>query len=135
MFRSIKAFGIAIVSASVLAVAVPGTAMASGTGCGTDPDRIAECTQVIGSGLHVTSIAGQVKNFTSGVILVEINIVGPHGHITNTAPFDVNPGGVTAWKTWHNPNPNANMTPGNYCTQAKSPQGIIYSEDCIEVHT
>jgi hypothetical protein len=135
MSRSIKAFGVAVASASVLLVALPGVAMASGTGCGDDPFNIAECTQVIGTGLKVTSIAGQVKNFTNSTILVEVNISGPNGHITNTAFFDVNSGGVTPWKTWHNPNPNANMTPGDYCTQAISPNGTVYSQDCIEVHT
>jgi hypothetical protein len=135
MFRSIKALSVAIAAASALMVAIPGTALADGTGCGGDTVGVAECTQVIGMGLHVTSIAGQVKNFNSGAISVEIYFLGPNGHITNTTFFTVNPGGVTAWMTWHNPNPNANMTPGDYCTQAISPQGKIYSQDCIQVHT
>ena len=108
--------------------------MASATACGSAPYGITECTQVIGQGLQITSIGGQVKNATSTVIKVEVYFSGPNGHITNTGFFNVNPGGVTAWQTWHNPNPTAQMKAGNYCTEAISPQGLIYSEYCVAVH-
>ena len=136
MFRSIKAMSIAVASAAVLVVTFPGAAMASGTGCGGDEYNVAECTQVIGTGLQITSIAGQVKNFNSVAVGVEILFWGPNNEgITSTGWFLVNPGGVTAWMTWHNPNPTANMTPGQYCTAAIGSNGINYSQDCIDVHS
>lgn len=145
MFSSLKALGAVVATAAALAIFTPVAAMASpaptnvipatGTACGGTGEGVQECTMVTGIGLQVTSIGGQVKNHNASAVTVEVNITGPNGHITNTAFFAVNGGGVTPFKTWHNPNPNANVTPGNYCTQALDQSGHVLSQACVSVHS
>jgi hypothetical protein len=58
---------------------------------------------------------------------------GPNGHITNTALLpSVPPGHQAGPFVWHNPNPNANMTPGDYCTEWV---GDFSQADCVNVHS
>lgn len=94
-----------------------------------------ECTEVIGSGLHITSISGTFKNRSSTTYSnVRIRFYGPNGTITYTGYYPGYAGKTLGPFVWHNPNPNANMTPGNYCTQAVGDVGVIQS-DCIGVHS
>jgi hypothetical protein len=150
MIRSVKAITAAIAAASALTIAMPVAAMASiakpatvlrpqtGEGCysgaigyGVDGQ---ECTEVVGTGLKVTSIAG---NFTAGSSseTIYIEYYGPNGYITKTGNFALSEGETTGWHTWHNPKPNANMTPGYYCTEAYKSNGSPILSDCIQVHT
>jgi hypothetical protein len=101
--------------------------MASGDSCSLNYAEN-ECTAIVGSGLHITSISG---TFYSAVYEANIRIVfyGPNGYITETAVYNVQGGSHIGPFVWHNPNPNANMTPGDYCTQ---PTGI--TADCVDVH-
>ncbi len=60
-------------------------------------------------------------------------LYGPNGHITNTALLPSVPAGGQAGPfVWHNPNPNANMTPGDYCTEFV---GDFTQADCVDVHS
>jgi hypothetical protein len=147
--RSRNAIMGAVASAIVLATAAPTTAMANaagpsviqpmtGVGCygGIGSSTYQECTQVVGSGLKVTSISGEFNNNGPFPATIYIKYYGPKGDITKTGSLTVAPGKSTGYHTWHNPNPTANMTPGDYCTEAffaGTTQGII--SDCIEVHT
>jgi hypothetical protein len=146
MFSSLKVLGAVVASASALAIFTPVAAMANAApnnaipatappACGGTDKGVQECTLVTGNGLQVTSIGGQVKNTNASTVTVEVNVTGPNGHITNTAFFAVNGGGVTPFKTWHNPNPNANVTPGDYCTQALDQSGNVLSQACVSVHS
>jgi hypothetical protein len=150
MIRSIKAITVAIAAASALTIAMPVAAMAStakpatvlrpltGEGCytgaigfGVDGE---ECTEVVGSGLKVTSIAGEfIAGSSSEKIYIEY--YGPKGYITKTGIFSLSEGESTGWHTWHNPNPNSNMPAGDYCTEAFNTNGTGIISDCIQVHT
>lgn len=125
--------------ATVLATAAPSAATGAGCYGGVNPAQYQgqECTLVVGSGLKVTSISGKFNNTMPWAYLnIYIEFYGPNGHITNTTTMEVPPGGSTGYHTWHNPHPNANMTPGYYCTEAIDSDNFkpIFS-DCIEVHT
>jgi hypothetical protein len=106
----------------------------SGNSCTIGLSDPQECTAIVGSGLNITSISGTFKNRTSNEIDdVIIFFYGPNGNITSTATYDV-PGGKSIGPfVWHNPNPNATMTPGDYCTEAESP--AIDVADCVDVHS
>jgi hypothetical protein len=105
--------------------------MASGDSCNHQPVG-EECTAVVGSGLHITSISGTFKDHSSSIPAdgVVIEFYGPNGYITKTAPHNVPAGGSIGPFVWHNPNPTANMTPGDYCTE-----DIGGHADCIDVHS
>ncbi len=149
MIRSIMSITAVAVAASVLAAAVPATAMANtvkpatGSGCYygvTSADPQGECTTVTGTGLEVVSIAGWAVNRSlQAVNGVHIEFYGPNGLITNSPTFNL-PGDTQTGKyTWHNPHPTVNVTAGDYCTelwQAASGGGYIaLADECIEVHT
>lgn len=129
-------------SAILLTTAMPATAMASsakpatvrpltGEGCNG-----LECTEVVGTGLQITSISGAANN-TSPLPLnnIHIEFYGPNGLITNTPQFNLPPYSSSGWRTWHNPNPSANMTPGDYCTELWQyvNGGYTGQSDCINV--
>jgi hypothetical protein len=150
VIRSIKAIAIAAVPASIFMVAAPVAAMAStvqpsvvqpltGSGCysgvGTH-DLGQECTEVVGSGLKITSISGEYNNTTPYSATVYIDYYGPKGYITKTGNLTVASKASTGYHTWHNPNPNTNEPAGDYCTEAFLVAGNkgIWS-DCIQVHT
>ncbi len=139
----------AATAASIFVLVAPVTAMASadqpsvvrpmtGVGCysGTSYGEGQECTEVVGSGLKVTSISGEFNNTTPFTATIYIDFYGPNGHITNTGNLTVASGKSTGYHTWHNPNPNANMTPGDYCTEAfLAGSNLAFWSDCIQVHT
>ena len=151
MIRSIKAITVAIAATSALTIAMPAAAMAStakpatmlrpltGSGCFDKDSGVSivavECTKVVGTGLKVTSIAGQYNNGTNSAQTIYIDFYGPKGYITKTANLKVAGQGSTSYYTWHNPNPNANMPAGYYCTEAFFSNGTAIISDCIEVHT
>ena len=151
MIRSVKAITAAIAAASALTIAMPVAAMAStakpatvlrpqtGEGCYDKDSGVSivgeECTEVVGSGLKVTSISGQFNNGTNSAETIYIYYYGPKGYITKTANLNVPAQGSTSWHTWHNPNPNANMPAGDYCTEAYKSNGSPIISDCIQVHT
>jgi hypothetical protein len=92
-----------------------------------------ECTAVVGSGLQITSISGTFKHQADYAIDNEkIVYYGPNGTITSTATYNVPAGSQLGPFVWHNPNPTANMTPGDYCTEAEGGYNI---SDCIDVHS
>jgi len=150
MIRSIKAITVAIAATSALTIAMPAAAMAgtakpatvlrpmTGEGCysGTFTFGLGgeECTKVTGTGLKITSIEG---NFTAGssAETIYIEYYGPNGYITKTGNFALSEGETTGWHTWHNPNPNATMKSGYYCTEAYRSDGAPIISDCILVHT
>jgi hypothetical protein len=118
--------------------AMPASAL-TGQGCNQTIDwqfgtGAEECTQVVGTGLRITSISGKFDN-QDGATTIYIDFYGPDGHITNTGNMTVGSNGSTGWITWHNPNPNFNMTAGYYCTEAYLSDGTPIISDCIEVHT
>jgi hypothetical protein len=138
-----------VASAIIVVSAAPAPAMAStvspatGTGCYSGIfgfNDYAECTTVTGTGLKVTSIAGKAVNSSSQPLNnVHLEFYGPKGVITNTATFNLPGNTQTGWYTWHNPNPNAIMPAGDYCTElwiARAGGGYTSMADaCIEVHT
>jgi hypothetical protein len=147
VIRSVKAIAVAAVPAAIFMAAAPVTAMAStaqpsiarpmtGVGCygGTSDDLGQECTEVVGSGLKITSIAGEYNNTTPFTDTVYIDYYGPKGYITKTGSLTVASGGSTGYHTWHNPKPNVNMPAGDYCTEAilVAANRPIWS-DCIDV--
>ena len=149
MIRSVKAITAVFVAASALGIAMPVAAMAStaqpamarpqtGEGCYTGPLGFGtdgqECTEVVGTGLKVTSIAGEFTAGTSSETIY-IEYYGPNGYITKTGNFSLSEGETTGWHTWHNPNPNATMKAGYYCTEAYRSNGAAIMSDCILVHT
>jgi hypothetical protein len=133
MIRTIKAVTAVAAAAAALVIAVPGSAMATGNGC-NQGDGL-ECTTVTGPGLKITSITGSWFNNSSSKQTVYLVAYGPDGYITKTGYYTVAVGSSTGAHTWHNPNPNANMTAGDYCTEAYSSTGPALISDCIEVHT
>lgn len=135
---------------TALSSALPATAMAatvhpsvvpppitdSGDGCSASiAGQSQECTEIVGSGLHITSISGTFKNSSSTTYPnVRIFFYGPNGNITSTGYYT-----GTAEKTlgpfvWRNPNPTANMTPGDYCTETAGPDGPNQA-DCVNVRS
>jgi hypothetical protein len=97
------------------------------------------CTTVVGGGLKITSISGYTVNYLRGSQSnMHVEIYGPNGLIKNCAPFTLPGGGQGPTCTWNNPNPNATMTAGDYCSVAWQYQGNNYYEEgapeCIGVH-
>jgi hypothetical protein len=122
--------------AMLLSAALPATtAMAapipqSGNSCGPQIVGAQECTAIVGTGLKITSISGTLYNNSPAELYdVYIEFYGPNGYITKTATYDIPAWGHIGGFVWHNPNPNANMTAGDYCTQ-----GAGHS-DCVDVHS
>jgi hypothetical protein len=125
--------------ATLLSAVLPGTAMAAtrpsvtplnGSSC--DPYIIGaqECTAVVGSGLKITSISGTFNNNgPSEDYGVSVEFYGPNGYITRTATYNVPKYSSIGPFVWHNPNPNATMPAGDYCTEAEG------HSDCIDVHS
>ena len=144
MIRSIKAIAMMAVPASIFMAAAPVAAMAgtaqplTGSGCygGTTviQDHGQECTKVVGSGLKITSIAGEYNNTTPFAETVYIDYYGPKGYITKTGSITVASGGSTGYHTWHNPTPSVNRPAGDYCTEAFLVEGNLpIFSDCIDV--
>jgi hypothetical protein len=140
-FRT-RAAGAATVAAlaAIFAFFLPvGAANASATTC-HPITSLSECTSVAGSGLKITSISGHLYNSTLEVSYsnVHIEIYGPNGLIKNCGQYNQGFGnGPTC--SWTNPHPTANMTPGDYCSEAwQYTYGSGYaplSTECIGVHS
>lgn len=136
---SIVMLSVGLVLASIFTFTV-NAANASGNGCNTAPTGASECTQVIGSGLKITSITGHLQIDDVRVLPlanVHIEIFGPHGLIKNcneyTQTGDIGPN--CGYKV---PNPTANQAAGYYCTEAWQRIFTLYqplSTECILVHT
>ena len=143
---SIRLF-IAAGCVTALSSALPATALAatahpsvvqprSGDSCSVSiTGQPQECTAIVGSGLHITSISGTFKNRSSTTYPnVQIVFYGPNGYITSTNYYPGTAGATLGPFVWHNPNPTANMTPGDYCTETEGPDGPNQA-DCVDVHS
>jgi hypothetical protein len=91
-------------------------------------------------GLEVNSISGKaLSNVSYNITEVHIEIYGPHGHIHNCGEFTLNAFRTGPTCIWNNPNPETNVTAGDYCSRAwqKVTSGyyIDLSNECIGVHS
>src|ERR1700760_4736500 len=127
MIRSIKAITVAIAATSALTIAMPAAAMAStakpatmlrpltGSGCFDKDSGVSivavECTKVVGTGLKVTSIAGQYNNGTNSAQTIYIDFYGPKGYITKTANLKVAGEGSAERYTGEEHDPQRNQPP------------------------
>jgi hypothetical protein len=119
-----------LASASTHATVTPQTA----TGC--NPDTlypVQQCTQLIGDGLIINSITGIAINWSDySISEVHIEIYGPKGTIKNCAQFNLAAYATAPICTWKNPNQNANMPPGDYCSRTWAYNGSGYTEIGVE---
>ena len=112
----------------------------SGTDCNPNPlAAVSECTTVLGSGLKISQITGiAISNVDYNITEVHIQIYGPKGTIHNCPNITLQ-AFSTAGCTWPNPNPNATMAAGDYCSTAwEHIAGGNYarlSTECINVHS
>jgi hypothetical protein len=134
--------------ATLLSAVLPGTAMAAtaappppipqtGDSCSLQYIGAQECTEVVGSGLKITSISGTFKNHAQNPVYdIYIDFYGPGGkYITATATTpEVGANSQYGPFVWHNPNPTVNMPAGDYCTEGASPGIAGGTADCIDVH-
>jgi hypothetical protein len=128
---------------AILGLLVPATASATDTECNPNPFQSAnECTKVVGTGLYVDSIGGQLFSNTYDFLRdVHIEIYGPGKHgprfLHNCASFTLDPLGVSDVCLWVNPEPHVRVRAGDYCSQAWQwlhQQWIVVSTECVGVH-
>lgn len=117
-----------LVSASIFAVPVSAAYGSSRNSCDLRTDRLYhECTNVVSSGLKITSITGHL-NLQVGAsgYDIHIEVYGPHGHIANCPEYTQI--GTTGPNCGYSvPNPTANQAAGYYCTRAWQRTGSLYT--------
>ena len=112
------------------------------SGCNPDPfSSTAECTTVIGKGLKIRSVYGDITNDTNSAIRdVHIEIFyGPgHKRIHDCGSFNLPPLSVSSTCSWKNPHPKLKVKAGNYCTEAwhknRRNNYSVLSVECIDIH-
>jgi hypothetical protein len=137
MRRLVVKLGLVIAGVLLAAVTFGASpAMATATNCN---GLGFECTNVTGTGLHITSMWGQL-NLTNqccdGPYLIHIELTGPQGFIKNCPQYTgYDQSGVGPKCTWA---PNKNEPAGNYYSiawQKSGAQYFVFDEAFVGVHS
>ncbi len=134
----VSTLGAALIATTAFFALSASPAMASGHGCGIQLYNYRQCTFVVGSGLHISSVYGYISSSPSqsDIPNLHIEIYGPNGHIKNCSTFTLfqNTQGPTC--TW---SPNANERGGDYCTRTWQYNGgtnySVLRSECVNVHS
>jgi hypothetical protein len=124
---------------AVSALALPGGLAYASTGnaCTTYPAYGLTCVNITGTGLHIDSMKGWMRNNTgTSIPRLHIELSGPNGLIRNCSTF-------TAAAHSNSPNciwsPNKPETGGHYCvTLWQYEGGTLYNkfgQDCVDVRS
>jgi hypothetical protein len=129
MFRSASRFtrpaAIFAMAAALLAMTAPAALASTKTqsGCATHAladgldGLIRQCTTVVGTGSHISSLSGYAVNYADPTSLppVHIELYGPNGLIKNCAQVTLGYGGRTPTCKWTAP--VGPIATGEYCSE------------------